>query len=440
MNEERLGNENILTLVVRMALPAMLTMAFQALYNAFDSLFIARYSSHAFASISITHPIINISLALCSGFGAGMGGCISRHLGQKDKKSAENTFKTAFLCVIAIACTIALLSLILAKVFVKCFTTDTQAISLGSNYLQIIALGFPLIYISTLFASLFNSHSLPLYAMIIQSSGAVANIILDPIFIFYFDLGSQGAAISTVLGYLVSFIIGFIFYQRNRILKLSGSFLTKELKSISNIALPSMMVSAAGSIVGLIFNRLILSYGLDAMAVYSMYLKLESFMFLAASGISSALVVIVSYNYGAGNFERVKKAYFTSLLLSWSVMIIGFIFFQTCTKQLVSLFTSDDTLMKMGIRAFKLLSFCFLFTSPNIITSGLLQGLGKGERSLALTMTRFFALLIPFAFILNYFIKLDGLYLSYFASDIAVLPLISIVYSKTIKEAAKRQD
>ena len=163
-------------------------------------------------------------------------------------------------------------------------------------------------------------------------------------------------------------------------------------------------------------------------------------MFLAASGISSALVVIVSYNYGAKHFDRVKKAYFTSLFLSWSIMILGFVFFQIFTKQLVSLFTSDNTLFDMGIRAFRLLSYCFLLTSPNIMTSGLLQGLGKGERSLILTIVRFFLLLIPLSLILNQVLGLDGLYLSYFAADIAVLPLIILIYKHAVKECLKTKE
>lgn len=440
MNEERLGNENILKLVVRMALPAMLTMAFQALYNAFDSLFIARYSSHAFASISITQPVINISLAISAGLGAGMAGCISRYLGQRNKKSAEDGFKTALLSALSIAILIALLSLLFSNSFVASFTSDALAIELGSSYLNIISICFPFVFLSTIIASLFNSHSLSLYAMLIQSSGAILNIILDPIFIFYFDLGANGAAIATALGYVFSFIFGLILYNRRSILSLKGAFSFDVLKSITNIALPSMMVSAAGSIVGLIYNRLILSYGLDEMAVYSMYLKLESFMFLASSGISSALVVIVAYNYGAKFFKRVKIAYFTSMLLSLAIMLLGFAFFQIFTKQLVMLFTADDKLLDMGLRAFKKLSYCFLLTSFNISTSGLLQGLGKGERSLILTMTRFFLLLIPLSIVLNYFFGLDGLYLSYFASDVLVLPLIVIIYKITIKECLKTKE
>ena len=255
MNEERLGNENILKLVVRMALPAMLTMAFQALYNAFDSLFIARYSSHAFASISITQPVINISLAISAGLGAGMAGCISRYLGQRNKKSAEDGFKTALLSALLIAILIALLSLLFSNSFVASFTSDALAIKLGSSYLKIISICFPFVFVSTIIASLFNSHSLSLYAMLIQSSGAILNIILDPIFIFYFDLGANGAAIATALGYVFSFIFSLMLYRRRSILSLKGSFSFDVLKSITNIALPSMMVSAAGSIVGLIYNR-----------------------------------------------------------------------------------------------------------------------------------------------------------------------------------------
>ena len=178
MNEERLENENILKLVVRMALPAMLTMAFQALYNAFDSLFIARYSSHEFASISITQPVINIALAISAGIGSGMAGCISRYLGQRNRGRAENVLKSALITSISFSVILGLFALIFSKGFVASFTNDLLAISIGATYLKIISICLPFVFISTLLASLFNSHSLSLYAMIVQSSGAILNIIL----------------------------------------------------------------------------------------------------------------------------------------------------------------------------------------------------------------------------------------------------------------------
>ncbi|MGN0906980.1 MAG: MATE family efflux transporter [Bullifex sp.] len=199
-----------------------------------------------------------------------------------------------------------------------------------------------------------------------------------------------------------------------------------------------MMVAAAGSVVGLIINRLVLSYGMNAMAIYSMYLKLESFMFLASQGIGSALIVIVSYNYGAGNSDRVRKSYFVSLALSWGIMLTGFLFFQTCTRMLVSLFTDDPMLKEEGVKAFRLISFCFLLTSPNIMTSSLLQGLGQGRKSLMITMMRFFLFLIPAAFILDRFFGLYGLYLSYFVSDVLSLVPIVIMAAGALRSQLKQ--
>ena len=164
------------------------------------------------------------------------------------------------------------------------------------------------------------------------------------------------------------------------------------------------------------------------MAVYGMYLKMESFMFLASSGISSALIVIVGYNYGRKDYRRVKKCFFTSLALSWSVMIAGFVFFQLFSKNLVMIFTEDPELIDLGITAFRSLCFCFLLTSPNIIMTGLLQGLGLGSRSLLITYSRFFLFLIPLAFILNHLFGIVGLWFSYFAAAVPTVFLLIAVY------------
>ena len=427
MREERLGNENILKLVVAMALPAMMTMAFQALYNAFDSIFISRWSSFDFAAISITQPVISISLAIGTGVATGMGALVSRYLGAGERRRGSAAMYAGLIMLSFLALLLTLLPLIFSKAFMAAFTSDGNGIFQGASYLRIVALAFPFAFSAFFFSFAFSSHAHSAHAMVIQSIGAVLNIILDPVFIFTLGLGARGAALATLIGHVASALTGLVLYLRSDLLRPEKSPLADNVKGIITVALPSMMIAAAGSITGLVLNRLVLSYGMDAMAIYSMYLKLESFMFLASQGIGSALIVIVSYNYGAGQWDRVRKAYFVSLFLAWSVMLLGFLFFQTCTHALVGLFTSDPALTEEGVKAFRLISFCFLLTAPNIMTSSLLQGLGRGKGSLTLTMMRFFLFLIPAAFILNALFGLSGLYLSYFAADVLVLiPVITM--------------
>lgn len=423
-----------LPLVLSMALPVMLSMALQAIYNIADSLFISRYSETSFAAVSIVQPLILIFTALANGIAAGEGSLLSKTLGEGDEKRAASSVGTAW--TLAIASSVSGLVLVLAAStpFVRFFLgSDASGID-AVVYLRIVAVAFPFQFSASLVSFLLQSYGRSRSAMAIQGSGAICNIVLDPLFIFTFGWGAAGAAIATALGYICSAIVAFAIYFRSDCIVSRPSYDGRDGRRIFRIALPSMMGQAAGPIVGVVLNKLVVAYGVDAMAVFGMYLKTESFMFLASSGIGSALIVIVGYNYGLGDMRRVKKCYFTALALSWSIMLIGFAIFQMAAPEIVGLFSSDPGLLSIGTRAFRLLCFCFLLTSPNIITTGLLQGFGMGGRSLAITYSRFFLFLLPFAFILNALFGLDGVWLSFFAADVPTIFLIVHIYRKVDRE------
>ncbi|MGN0906979.1 MAG: MATE family efflux transporter [Bullifex sp.] len=214
MREERLGSENILKLVIAMALPAMLTMAFQALYNAFDSIFIARWSSFDFAAISITQPVISISLAVGTGMATGMGALVSRYLGSGEKNRASAAMHAALVLASVTSVFLMLLSFSGSSLFVSSFTDDPEGIATGSAYLRVIAPAFPFAFAAALFSFSFSSHARPALAMVIQSAGALLNIILDPVFIFAFRLGAVGAALATLIGHISSCLLGLVMYLK----------------------------------------------------------------------------------------------------------------------------------------------------------------------------------------------------------------------------------
>ncbi len=372
MDENRLGTEKITPLVLKMALPVMLSMALQAIYNIADSLFISRYSEVAFGGVSIIQPLLLISTALANGIGAGCGSLLSTLLGQEDYHKARKAVATGWTLALSIGLFLSIGLIFIAKPFVLHFSSDSIANQAAISYLVTISPSIVFVFISSLISFILQSHGMPQKAMIMQSVGAVANIILDPIFIFYFDMGVSGAALASAVGYILSAILALVFYFIAKTTHAKPSFNKECAKKIVNIALPATMVQGAGPVVGVVLNGLIVSYGIEVMAVYGMYLKTESFMFLASQGISSALIVIVGYNYGRGDYDRVKRSFKVSLLIAWSIMGIGFVLFQIFSKNIISLFTDDPCLIAIGIPAFKSLCFCFLLTSPNIIMTGLL--------------------------------------------------------------------
>lgn len=434
MENNKLGTMKPLKLVLSMALPIMLSMSLQAVYNIADSLFIAKYSEEAFAGVSIIQPLFLAVLALANGIAAGEGSLLSKCLGENNARRARTSVGTAWTVALIAALISSMFVITINRTFVEFFLDGEFAIREATGYLFIVALAFPFVFIASLVSFILQSHGRSKSSMVIQSSGAIMNIILDPIFIFALDLGAFGAGLATALGYALSSIIALILYFRSKCTRNKLAFCSPDCKRIFQIALPSMLVQAAGPIVGVILNKLIVSYGVGVMAVYGMYLKMESFMFLAASGIGSALIVIVGYNYGMGDMRRVKRCFFTALALSWSVMLLGFVFFQLFSPSLVALFTAEKELIDLGTVAFRSLCFCFLLTSPNIIMTGLLQGLGLGAKSMMITYSRFFIFLIPLAFILNSLWGINGLWFSYFAADVPTVFLLIKIYRDVDKK------
>lgn len=439
VNENKLGHMKPLPLVLSMALPLMLSMALQAIYNIADSLFISRYSEASFAAVSIIQPLILIFMALSNGIAAGEGSLLSKLLGEGDEKRAMSSVGTAWTLSLGASLLSILLVLVLNRSFVDFFLRGDPTGKDAVWYLMIVALGFPFLFASSLISFILQSHGMSRSVMLIQGSGAVLNIVLDPVFIFSLGLGAPGAAVATSLGYLLSAVIALYFYFSREVTRSYFRYDRKDARRIFQIALPSMMVQAASPVVGVVLNKLIVGYGVAVMAVYGMYLKTESFMFLAASGIGNALIVITGYNYGRGDYERVRKCYLTSLVLSWSIMLLGFIFFQVFSREIVGFFTSDPVVLDLGENAFHLLCFCFLLTSPNIITGGLLQGLGLGQRSMVITYARFFVFLLPLAFLMNAIWGLTGIWLSFFAADVPTFFLIIHIYRKTKREMLSRK-
>lgn len=428
MREEDLGSRKIVPLVLSMSLPVVLSMAMQAIYNVADSLFISHYSEIAFGGVSIIQPLLLFATAIANGIASGTGSVLSQSLGSGDRDKARKAVASGWLLSLIFGLLSSLVLFCFASRFVSLFSDDAVASTSAIGYLRILSPSLILVFVSSLICFFLQAHGMPRKAMVVQVAGAVANIVLDPIFIFTLDMGAEGAAVASFIGYFLSFAIALIYYLKTNCIHAFASFDKESIKRISSVALPSTLAQGAGPIVGVVLNGLVVSYGIEVMAVYGMYLKAESFMFLSAQGISSALIVIAGYNYGRGDYERVRKSFSISLIMAWSMMLVAFVLFQIFAPWIVSLFTSDPYLIEIGVPAFRSLCFCFLLTSPNIITTGLLQGLSRGGLSMLITYTRFFIFLIPLAFILNWIWGLSGLWFAYFAADVPTLVLLIFIH------------
>lgn len=431
MKENKMGTLPIPRLLISMSLPMMLSMLVQALYNIVDSIFVAKISESALTAVSLAYPIQNLMIAIVSGTCVGMNALLSRNLGEKNYDSANaaarNGIFLGFLSFIAIA----VLGGFGADFFMSTQTTDAQIHLYGTQYLRIVTtLSFGLFFAIT-FSRILQSTGKMVHAMIAQTAGAVTNIILDPIFIFgLFGVPKMevvGAAIATVIGQCVEMSLTIIFNLKyNRELNLNMRNFRPSLHIIGNIykvGIPSSIMMSISSVMVFFMNKILMAFSSTAVAVFGVYFKLQSFIFMPVFGLNNGMIPIVAFNYGARNKERILDTMKLSVCIATCSMLIGIALFQLIPEQLFGFFDASDEMLRIGVPALKIISLHFIFAGFNIITSSIFQALGNGVYSLTISVVRQLLVILPAAFI---FAKLFGLANVWWAFIIAEVVAVSM--------------
>lgn len=431
MKENKMGTLPIPRLLISMSLPMMLSMLVQALYNIVDSIFVAKISESALTAVSLAYPIQNLMIAIVSGTCVGMNALLSRNLGEKNYDSANaaarNGIFLGFLSFIAIA----VLGGFGADFFMSTQTTDAQIHLYGTQYLRIVTtLSFGLFFAIT-FSRILQSTGKMVHAMIAQTAGAVTNIILDPIFIFgLFGVPKMevvGAAIATVIGQCVEMSLTIIFNLKyNRELNLNMRNFRPSLHIIGNIykvGIPSSIMMSISSVMVFFMNKILMAFSSTAVAVFGVYFKLQSFIFMPVFGLNNGMIPIVAFNYGARNKKRILDTMKLSVCIATCSMLIGIALFQLIPEQLFGFFDASDEMLRIGVPALKIISLHFIFAGFNIITSSIFQALGNGVYSLTISVVRQLLVILPTAFI---FAKLFGLANVWWAFIIAEVVAVSM--------------
>lgn len=431
MKENKMGTLPIPRLLISMSLPMMLSMLVQALYNIVDSIFVAKISESALTAVSLAYPIQNLMIAIVSGTCVGMNALLSRNLGEKNYDSANaaarNGIFLGFLSFIAIA----IFGGFGADFFMSTQTTDTQIHLYGTQYLRIVTtLSFGLFFAVT-FSRILQSTGKMVHAMIAQTAGAVTNIILDPIFIFgLFGVPKMevvGAAIATVIGQCVEMSLTIIFNLKyNRELNLNMRNFRPSLHIIGNIykvGIPSSIMMSISSVMVFFMNKILMAFSSTAVAVFGVYFKLQSFIFMPIFGLNNGMIPIVAFNYGARNKKRILDTMKLSVCIATCSMLIGIALFQLIPEQLFGFFDASDEMLRIGVPALKIISLHFIFAGFNIITSSIFQALGNGVYSLMISVVRQLLVILPAAFI---FAKLFGLANVWWAFIIAEVVAVSM--------------
>lgn len=413
-----MGYMPIFKLVVNMSLPMIISMLVQALYNVVDSMFVSRVSENALTAVSLAFPAQNLMIGVATGTAVGVNALLSKSLGERNYKRANQIAENGiFLSFIGFLIFL-IFGLFGTEVFFRTQTDIEDIISSGVDYLRVCSCFSFGIFGQIIFERLMQSTGRTFYTMITQGVGAIINIVLDPIFIFgYFGLpamGAKGAAIATVIGQIIAFIIAVILNKKkNTDIDLKLKEFRPNLKIIGriySIGIPSIIMVAVGSIMTFSINKIVIAFTETAAAVFGVYFKLQSFVFMPLFGMNNGVIPIISFNYGARNKQRVMKTIGVAILFALFFMAIGLASMQILPKELLSIFNASDQMIKIGVPALKTISISYIFAGFSVVLISVFQAFGKGLFSMSISIARQLVVLVPCAYLLSKTGELDNVW------------------------------
>ena len=406
------------------------------------SLFYGRtsnYSEDALTAVSLAFPIQNIIVAFGTGVGVGVNALLSRLLGEKKQDAVNKTALHGLLMSFLVYFVLLLFGIFGVKWFYGIQTKESAICTMGTSYLSIACIfSFGQIF-QLVLEKLLQSTGRTTYTMITQITGAVINIILDPILIFgYFgfpSLGTAGAAIATVIGQIIAMILGVIFNLRyNKEIQFSLRSLKPEacyLKSICSVGVPAGITMLISSVMSFGINKILLTFSPTAAAVFGAYFKLYTFVSMAAFGLNSALLSIVAYNLGTRKHDRIRQSIRLSGIYSALIGFVGLILLQLLPGQLMQAFNASDAMTTIGVMALRITSTSFVFACVSIMVCYALQGLSIGLPSMIVSAARQVIFLLPLAYVLGKVMGITGVWTAFPITE-AVVMVGSCVYLKHI--------
>ena len=426
-------------LLFSMSLPAMFSMLIMAMYNIIDSMFVSRLGEDALTAVTLVFPIQMLVVAVSVGTGVGLSSLISRRLGQRRQDDADSAASHGIFLAFCSWLVFALFGLIGTKPFIGAFATSDYLFEAGCQYCRIITIGSLFSFVQVSAEKTMQSTGNMVYPMIGNITGCVTNIILDPIMIFgYFGcpaMGVSGAALATIIGQFFGMAVNlfFLFTKKQQVhIHLKGFRPNMDsIKNIYSVGFPSIVMQAIGSVMNLGMNAILIGFSGAAVAVFGIYFKLQSFIFMPVFGLNQGLMPILGFNYGARNRQRMMHALKLGIISAAIIMGAGFILFQTMPLTLLSIFDPSEEMIEVGVRALRTISLCFLPAAIGIMTGTLFQATNHGFLSLIVSLLRQLILILPLAIILS---KIGGLDLVWYSFPLAegFALILSLVFTKWI--------
>ena len=441
--ENKMGIMPVNRLLVSMSLPMILSMLVQAFYNVVDSIFVARIQdasgsvgtagTAALSALGMAFPFQTILIAVGAGTGVGVNAMLSKALGEKDKETVKKAATNGVFLYLCSYLVFFLVGLFLAPMLIASQKGEGLTLEYGTVYLRIVCMGSLGIYMQFIFERLLQSTGKTLYTMFSQMTGAVINIILDPILIFgllgFPELKVAGAAIATIIGQFCAGILAFILNKKyNEEVELDFKGFKPDgatIKRIYAVGLPSMIMQSIGSVMTYCMNRILNGLEPASVAVFTVYFKLQSLFFMPLFGMNNGIIPILAFNYGARKRKRMMQAIKYGMLYAFGFMAIGFVLFECMPEVLLKIFdTGDASLITLGVPALRIIAIHYLLAWFCIIAGTTFQALGNGVYSMIVSIARQLVVLIPAAYILS---LIGGLDLIWWCFPIA--ELMSLVVS-----------
>lgn len=443
--ENKMGTMPIPRLLLSLSLPMALSMLVQALYNVVDSIYVSRVDEAALTSLSMAFPMQNLMIAVASGFAVGMNALLSRSLGAREFDKANRAAGNGLFLGIIGTLLFVLFGLFGADAFINSQTTDEVIRAYGAGYLQIVCGISVFSFGQVILERLLQSTGRAVYSMITQATGAIINILLDPVFIFgYFGLpamGVKGAAIATVIGQFVAMSLAFFFnVTRNPDIHLSAKQLAPKsdiIGEILRVGIPSTVMQSIGSVMTFAMNKILIGFSSTAVAVFGVYFRMQSFVVMPVIGINGGLVPIIAYNYGARQPDRIMHALKLGILSAVVIMVGGLLLFQIAPQQLLSLFDASEAMTEMGTSALRIISTHFPVAAFCIITGSMFQALGDSVYSMYISIMRQLAVLIPVAWLLSLSGNVNLVWLSFPIAEVMSLICSTFFLRRVYKKRVK---
>lgn len=442
LRENKMGTMPENKLLLSMAVPMMISMLVQALYNIVDSIFVSRICEDALTAVSMAFPWQNIVIAIAVGFGVGINALLSRALGQKNAERVNQVAVNGLLLAGLSYLLVLVAGLIGIRAYMRTQTDIETIVNYGITYLNICILCSFGVFVEITFERFLQATGRTVYSMITQLTGAITNIILDPILIFgllgFPKLGIAGAAWATVIGQCVGAVVAVLLnhfknpevHLRLRHIRPNGRLMGE----ITAISIPSIIMSCISSLTCFVMNMILIAYSSTAVAVFGVYFKLQSFVFMPVFGLNNGMVPIIAYNYGAQKPERIHKTIRLGMVYAVAIMLIGLLVFQLIPKELLLMFDASDAMLEIGAPALRIMSLAFVFAGIGIVSGSSCQAFGYSVYSMLISIARQIVVLIPAAYLLSLTGVLRSIWFAFPIAEIFSLILSLFFLRTTLKK------